>query len=708
MKKIVIVVQLLCVFIFLSIVEINAQTIYLSGNNKNEFYRLLKAEGLDVKLFLTPEEAIRNAAEKSGVIITAADYPYQAVTISDNLYNIAKAKKLRLFVEFINYYPGINIFKDVYRGRLERGIITSRFFLPDLKEMALVGLNDCHIFKAEVKNPLLSYAKVAGFDVAQYGLDDTEIYPLLFKDKNTMVAMSCLTNFKTARYSPNQSWKHVWETLLVWLTNDKNLQLTTWSSDPSPSYPKSVSLPYDARKNSVKRGAEWLYNGRFLVHPSWAECAHERQGDGTNPFGPPVGSDKPIGDGSNGVLEGHASTIYYDGTEQYRYWMRADVQGEAAMLLASAGNLLNDKKYKKTSENLIDYMFYTADFIKGPRIDKSSPVYGLLGWANTHPYVFYNDDNARAILGVIGASAFLGNERWNKYIVECILANLRTASKQGFQGDNLHESQILENGWKFYHTRDFINPHPHYEAWMLACYLWLYDKTGHPMLLGKAKSAIRIAMDGYYDKSRWTNGIQERTRMILPLSWLVRVEDTPEHRKWLDIVIQDVLKNQVECGAIREELGTGNGLYGNIRSNKEYGLHEAPLNANDTDPVADMLYTSNFAFFSLNEAAHATGNSQYSTAVNKLSDFLTRIQAKSDMHIDMDGAWMRAFDYDRWDYWASNADAGWGAWCTLTGWIQSWIVTTQVLTQNNQSYWGITKNVNVKDQMRDALWMLEE
>lgn len=39
---------------------------------------------------------------------------------------------------------------------------------------------------------------------------------------------------------------------------------------------------------------------------------------------------KLIGNGSEGVLEGHASRIYYDGTEQYRYWLRNDVQGEVS------------------------------------------------------------------------------------------------------------------------------------------------------------------------------------------------------------------------------------------------------------------------------------------------------------------------------------------------------------------------------------------
>ena len=49
----------------------------------------------------------------------------------------------------------------------------------------------------------------------------------------------------------------------------------------------------------------------------------------------------------------------------------------------------------------------------------------------------------------------------------------------------------------------------------------------------------------------------------------------------------------------------------------------------------------------------------------------------------------RAFNYRDWDYWASNADAGWGAQSTLTGWIQSWIITTLALMEEGTSYWDI-------------------
>jgi hypothetical protein len=408
-------------------------------------------------------------------------------------------------------------------------------------------------------------------------------------------------------------------------------------------------------------------------------------------------------------MEGHVSNINYDGTQQYRYWMRADVQGEVAYALAAAGNFLHKEDYNKVVRNLADFAFNRSNLRGGNKNDPNSPAYGLIGWSVTHPGVFYGDDNARCILGLLGASAYMNTSEWDTKILEAILANFRTTGKEGFRGPRLSEEDIVKKGWRHFEDRSVINPHPHFESWMWACYLWLYDKTGYEPLLQKAKTAIRLTMEAYPNKWKWTNGIQqERARMILPLAWLVRIEDTEEHRRWLHEVVEKLLSNQDESGAIREELGGEGGQYGRTASNKEYGLHEAPLIFENGDPVADMLYTSNFAFFSLNEAAHATGNQEYKKAVDKLSDFLTRIQVKSDRHKDLDGGWFRAFDYKRWDYWASNADVGWGAWSTLTGWIQSWIVSTQVLVQTDESYWQLTKKSSINNYMPETLKTMKQ
>jgi len=90
------------------------------------------------------------------------------------------------------------------------------------------------------------------------------------------------------------------------------------------------------------------------------------------------------------------------------------------------------------------------------------------------------------------------------------------------------------------------------------------------------------------------------------------------------------------------------------------------------------------------EAAGATGEDFYSEAVDKIRDYLIRIQVRSPEHPELDGSWFRAFDYARWDYWASNADSGWGPWGTQTGWTQSWILNSMMLHQAGENYWDRT------------------
>ena len=53
---------------------------------------------------------------------------------------------------------------------------------------------------------------------------------------------------------------------------------------------------------------------------------------------------------------------------------------------------------------------------------------------------------------------------------------------------------------------------------------------------------------------------------------------------------------------------------------------------------------------------------------------------------------LRAFDFGRWDYWASNADLGWGAWCVESGWTQGWVTSILALRQLDTSLWDATEN----------------
>ena len=685
----------------------HARGIIFSGSPDNDLYRLLKSENFDVKLCPDASSAIVNAEKGDGVIISASDYPQKSVELSEQLLKDAASKGLRVYAEYVSSYPGVEISDTAFIGTIERGVVASDFFGSSLKPMSLFGINDCHIFPAKIKKPVLGFARLAGFDTATFGLTDTEVYPLLWRDGNNMIAQSCLTNFVTARQGPLDAWQSIWTGLLRWLCRDNSLTIDEWPADPRPSFDADTQITSADRRRAVEKGARWIGNARLLLHPSWRDTLYKYQGDGVAPWGPSVNEDFILGNGSCGVLEGHGSSIDFNGKQNYRYWLRADVQGEVAFLMASAARATGIKEFSDISENILDYLFYSGDFIRGSKKDPESDSYGLIGWAQTHDYVYYNDDNARCMLGAIGASSLMDNQRCNKFIVDNIMANFSLCNSDGFLPDRFEEPQLAEKGRVYYAESDLVLPHPHFESWMWACYLWLYDKTGYTPLLEKARRAIAVTMDAYPDKWQWTNGIQqERARMILPLAWLVRVDDTPLHRQWLDMVVGKLLENQDECGAIREELGDDSlGMFGKATSNRDYGVREAPLISRNGDPVADMLYTCNFAFFALNEAYHATG--EYKDAVTKLGDFLVKIQAQSTAHPDIDGAWMRAFDYRRWDYWASNADHGWGAWSTLSGWIQSWIVSTLALVDENKSFWETTANIGVEKEMDNALHRLK-
>ncbi|MBN9384691.1 MAG: hypothetical protein J0H74_28310 [Chitinophagaceae bacterium] len=677
---------------------VQAQTVYCYGNEQNDLLRMLRREGVIVTRFGSPEEAVKAARPGSGVFIVAYDYPRidPKNIITQSLLDAAGKKRLRLYIEFPAQYPGLDVPDSVVETQLERGVVTSDVFGRQLPSMGLLGIHNAHVLPVEADSPLIVLAKVVGVDKAEYGLADTKTYPLLFQRGNALVSMTGLSDFETGRYGPEAQVKVLWNYIIRWVTGDKNFNVKRWKEDVRPMYGRTGVLPATARMNSIKKGVQWFDKGHFFIDPSWKSDWEKYGNNGVKPLGPPVSQDKAVGDGELGILEGHTSTVLYDGSQLYRYWMRADVQGEVSMALAAAGRLLNNEEYKKKSENILNYLFKTSNMRAGAKNDPASPAYGLIGWATTNAETFYGDDNSRAILGAIATSAYLHTSEWDKELAEAIMGNFRTTGKQGFRGERLEEGDIIRNGWPFYYNRDLVHPSPHFESWMWACYLWLYSKTGYEPLLARTKEAIRITMDAYPEKWLWGSSLQtQRARMILPLAWLVRIEDTEEHRRWLDKMVVDMLGYQDTCGAIREEIGKGKGMFRELKKNSDYGSDEGSLIFRNGEKISCMLYTNNFALFSLNEAARATGDKRYVDATRRLSDFLTRVQVQSVKHKDLDGAWFRAFDYGKWDYWASNSDAGWGAWCTLTGWIQSWIVATQVQIVQGQSFWEVTKGADM-------------
>jgi hypothetical protein len=259
---------------------------------------------------------------------------------------------------------------------------------------------------------------------------------------------------------------------------------------------------------------------------------------------------------------------------------------------------------------------------------------------------------------------------------------------------------LEQNSWKSFYNASPINYAPHFESYLWACNLWAFRQTGYQPFFERATNAIAMTVKAYPSGWRWQDN-NERSRMMLSLSWLVRLEDTPEHREWLMRIANDLLKRQQPNGAIHEWLaGTGGGHYQIPQSNEAYGTGETPLIQQNGDPASDQLYTTGFALFALHEAAAATGDKKLKAAENKLAEFLCRIQIHSKKLPYLNGWWFRAFDDRRWEFWASSADIGWGAWSLEAGWAQSWASATLALRDMKTTFWDFTQPVDISGDFK--------
>jgi hypothetical protein len=89
------------------------------------------------------------------------------------------------------------------------------------------------------------------------------------------------------------------------------------------------------------------------------------------------------------------------------------------------------------------------------------------------------------------------------------------------------------------------------------------------------------------------------------------------------------------------------------------------------------------------------GDSASAKGADKLAGYFIRTQVRSDDHPSLDGGWYRAFDFERWEPWGSNADVGWGAWAIETGWTQAWITSVLALRQMGTSFWDLTSQSKI-------------
>jgi hypothetical protein len=688
-------------------------TLYFSCSENNDLYRLATSSGISCIRFQNAREAVNHIPTGSVLLILAEDYPTKATQIDPDIYQEAAQKRLRLYVEFPSSLPSGSVGEPQrvalgkYNNVLERVVIASSSFAPVLERLHVLSLHECYYTPVSAQKPELVLARVVGYDTAIYGLPQEGVQPILFEDTehNILVATTKLSGFIQSRYDPAEDWADIWNGILSQLLGGRTIVLRKCTPAVHPALGRAKPVSDQAELEAFRKGIIWYSNARLFVAPEWKHFVDEYAKSELPHLGPQASWQ--LGDGSNGVLEGFSSNIQWNGKQPVGWNLRADCAGETSMAMAFSGVIEDKAQDGKIAANLNDFIYSKSDLASGPRDDPQSPSFGLVGWSvPDNQGIYYGDDNARSLLGTMAAAALLKSDRWNEKVLRCLLANLRTTNILGFRPDSLTEKELTQSGWrKFYNDENFVNFHPHFEAYPWACFLRAYDKTKFSPFLDRTRTGIRMTMAAYPDQWLWTNGLQqERARMLLALAWLIRVEDKPEYRQWLRRIATDMLASQNESGGIREEIGAPEkSPIPPPTSNDKYGTSEEPLIQENGDPACDFLYTCNFAFLGLHEAAAATGDPLYREAEDKLARFLCRIQIESSAHPELAGGWFRAFDTRRWDYWASEADWGWGPWSIETGWTQAWICSVFAMRHLRTSLWEMTERNNLGAHLNDLV-----
>lgn len=658
----------------------------------NDLYAALTAGGGKFARFEAPDEAISRASAGDIVLILADGYPDRRVELGPGSLEKASRKRLKLYIEYPAALEGLDI-GPPRAAVWERAVVTTDGMGEKLPRMRLLAVHGCRYLPAQAASPLLVLARVAGYDTAVYGLPN-EYAPLLFEwqDGKAIVATTKLSGFITGRYAPAADWQTIWQFILGKLDPAHAPHPLQWTPVAGTAYGPQEELPQDFESRAFSSAVNWLSSAGLLLPASRkAEVeAALRVNQETAPLPAAASAEAAAGDGSLGILEGFASGIQPDGTQLQRLPVRDDCQGETAMLFALDSVMNPQGSGGQIARRLLDFVYFDSDLCKGPRGDPRHPAFGLVAWGSTSPLWLvanYGDDNARSMLGTLMAAACLKTDRWDEPLARELLANFRTTGRLGFRGDRIDIPDLEKNGWRHYDDGETINYAPHFESYLWAVNLLAYRLTGFRPLLDRAANAIGMTMKAYPHGWRWKDNI-ERARMLLCLAWLVRLDDTPEHREWLQHISGDLLERQGPTGSIHEWFGAkASGFFQIPTSNEAYGTTETPLIQQNGDPATDQLYTTGFALFALHEAAAATGDAGLRRAEDRLAGFLCRIQIRSAKFPWLDGWWFRAFDDKRWEAWASSADAGWGAWSLEAGWAPAWTAATLALRVKNTTFW---------------------
>jgi hypothetical protein len=371
-------------------------------------------------------------------------------------------------------------------------------------------------------------------------------------------------------------------------------------------------------------------------------------------------------DGSRGVSEWisgpdiHGNRIPY-GKGQMFSPERADCVFQSGLAFRLYGDVAASARHRGIGENLL------RSILDLQRLDRDDARYGLW-YTRGRSGPPYQDDIAWSTIG-----CFAGN-RYTKLPVFYHRGTLSAAaSVKAFKTGG-------KNGLALAGAEDDPYPHPHDRGQLLASWLYAYGSTGDKTYLDLALPLVEQMIARFPTIPRFLiSRTEEAVRFLLPLTlafvYTGSATFRDEMRKQTDYIASCI----APCGAIQEHGSNAGSKVGG----GDLGL---TYDANET--ISDQLYTTSFAVMNLWIAYKATADKIYLDTFERVTDYLVRIQIENAAKPAIDGGWMRGFDYGLWEYYGSNADESWTAYCMETGWMNAIIDIALALYLANDSFYS--------------------